>query len=296
MSAATEAIGRASAPRQIIDATTRQGMLLMAGSLVLILIANALARDLATRLPVGEVVFFRFLVALPVVLACSVGTGVRIFASERTRLHALRAALVVAATFALYASSQHVPFADLIAIAYSTPIFVALLAWRLIGERLSGRRICLNALGFIGVILVACPGELHFWAFGALAMAVLNAFAVLCTRSLGRSEDASAIAVQFAIFGALFAAPACALGWVTPDKSDLALLVCLGVAAGFAIHLHAHAFRRAPASILAPIDYLGIALSVGVGFFVWSEIPSAFMLAGAALIVAAGLLQFRRPR
>lgn len=270
-------------------------MLLMGGALILLFVANTIARALSARLPVGEVVFFRFAGALAVAGGLWFWLGRPAMTPRRLPLHALRALLVVMATACLYAATRHLPFADLIAIAYSAPLFVALLAWPLIGERVGARRLAISAIGFLGVLLVACPGQFKLWSLGALAMALLSAAATLCTRSLARGEDATTMACCFAAFGLIFSAPGLLLGWITPDLRDLALLACLGLAAGVSIHLHAQAFRCAPASVLAPIDYLGVLLSVGIGFVVWDETPSLFMLAGGVLIVGAGLLQFRKP-
>src|SRR5713101_8424257 len=98
-----------------------RGAMLMATSLVLVVGASALARILTARYPANEVLFFRFVCALPVVFACSGGIKVRELATQRIGMHALRALLTVGATLSLYLASQHLLFADLIAISYSTP-------------------------------------------------------------------------------------------------------------------------------------------------------------------------------
>ena len=103
------------------------------------------------------------------------------------------------------------------------------------------------------------------------------------------------MACCFAAFGLVLSAPALLFGFVAPDPFEFTLLASLGLVAGLSIHLHAQAFQLAPASVLAPVDYLGVLLSVGIGFVVWDETPSYFMLAGGVLIIGAGLLQFRKP-
>ena len=90
--------------------------------------------------------------------------------------------------------------------------------------------------------------------------------------------------------GTLLTAPAALLtGFRIPDLADLPAFLLLGFAAGAAILLNAAAFRRAPAAVLAPIDYLGIAASAAIGFLWWGESPSLAVLLGGALIAAAGL-------
>jgi drug/metabolite transporter (DMT)-like permease len=268
----------------------------MGVSLLLVLLANALARDLASRYPAGEVLFFRFLCALPIVLACSGGAELQALKTKRLPLHAFRALLVVGATLALYVASQHLPFADLIAISYSSPLFVSLLAAPFLAEAVGRRRLMLTAVGFAGVLLVAFPGHLEIWSLGALLMAVLTAFAALTARSLAKTEASEPMAVHFTLFGILFSSGLLAFGWVAPTPEDLLSLGALGLAAGLAIHVYVHAFRYAPASLLAPIDYFGVIISAGIGMFVWSEIPTWFTIAGGTLIVIAGMLQFSRKR
>jgi drug/metabolite transporter (DMT)-like permease len=271
-------------------ASTTRGAIFMATSLLLVVVANALARDLTSRYPANEVLFFRFFCALPLVLACSGKLEVRDLATRRLPLHALRAMLVVGATLALYLASQHLLFADLIAISYSTPLFVGIFAAPLLGERVGGGRALLTIIGFVGVLLVACPGRLELWSAGALTMAVLNAFAVLTARSLAKTEDPAQMAIHFTLFGLVFSALLIPYQWVAPSPEDLLSLGALGLAAGLAIHVHAHAFRCAPASFLAPIDYFGVVISAGLGLLLWSEIPSIFTFAGGGLIVLVGML------
>ncbi|MBM3522934.1 MAG: DMT family transporter [Alphaproteobacteria bacterium] len=294
--ATTDALLAPLDPATAVEGQVRRGMMLMGVSLLLLFIGNTLARELSARLPVGEVVFFRFAGAFVVTMSLWIGVGAPALSARRLPLHALRALLVVGATFALYASTRHLPFADLIAIAYSAPLFVVLLAWPVIGERVGRRRAIISAVGFFGVLLVAFPGQFKIWSLGALAMAVLNSGATLCTRSLARSEDATTIAFCFAAFGMLFSMPVILIDWIAPDPFEFALLAVLGIVSGLSIHVHALAFRLAPASVLAPVDYVGVLLSVGIGFVLWSETPSAFMLVGGAVIVATGILLFRDPR
>src|SRR5262249_36392902 len=97
----------------------------------------------------------------------------------------------------------------------------------------------------------------------------------------------------FTLFGALIALPCLAFGWTTPSLPDLGLLAGLGLFAGLAVKLHAEAFRRAPASLLAQIDYGAVALSIPLGFPLWGETPDWPTPAGGLVILGAGVLQLR---
>src|SRR5262245_59298741 len=103
-----------------------EAILLMIGSLLLVLIVNALARELTSRYPVGEVLFYRFFGAAWLVALLSGRELARALVTPRLKLHLVRVMFGVSATLALYLATQHLPFADLMAIAYSSPLIVAL--------------------------------------------------------------------------------------------------------------------------------------------------------------------------
>jgi drug/metabolite transporter (DMT)-like permease len=285
----------ADSPRLQPSAAQRlvPAVLFMVGSLLLVLLVNALARELTARYPVGEVLFFRFLGASVLLAILFRGDAAGALRTPHLKLHLVRVALGVGSTLALYMALQHLPFADLMAIAYASPLVVAMLSWSALGERVGLRRVGFILAGFGGILIVAFPGRLEIWSIGALVMALLNAGALMTTRSLGRMENARTIAVCFAVFGTVATAPMLFFGCKLPDASDMLLFAALGGTAGLAIHLHAQAFRRAQAAVLAPIDYFAVVISPAFAWLFWTEVPSSWMLIGGAIIIAAGMLQLR---
>jgi len=84
------------------------------------------------------------------------------------------------------------------------------------------------------------------------------------------------------------------VGWVTPGWSDLALLALLGVVAMVAHVCVNRSLVLAPASTVVPYQYTTIVWAVLFGYLVFGDVPDAYMLTGAAIIVAAGLFIFLR--
>ncbi len=264
--------------------------LLMAGSLAMVLTAGALARELGARYAPGEVLFLRFLISLAVVAPAALAmAGRRAVLVHRPYSHAIRAVTGVAAALIFYAATQRLPFADLVALSYSAPIFVALLSRLLIGERVSPLSGACIALGLLGVFVVAPPTRLEVWSLAALVMAALNAVCILVTRQTARSDGPAATALVFVLAGTVLTLPAAMVDFKTPSLADGPTFLLLGGAAGLAIILNVLAFRRAPAAVLAPIDYLGIVASMAIGYLWWDETPTLSMALGGALITVAGL-------
>ena len=56
------------------------------------------------------------------------------------------------------------------------------------------------------------------------------------------------------------------------------------------------AFRRSPASVIAPLEYTALGWGLGLDWLLWGTRPDRTMLVGAAIIVFAGLYLLRRER
>jgi drug/metabolite transporter (DMT)-like permease len=268
-----------------------KGMAFMAVSLALVLLGNALARDLASRYPVGEVLFLRFLVSLVVIVPLAWrDAGIAAFMTGHPLLHLGRAACGISAVGILYAATQHLPFADLIALSYTAPLFVALLSPFLLGERVDARLLKLILLGFGGVLLIATPNQFGMWSIAVVGIALLNALCAIGARHFGRKDGVAVTTALFALYGTALSLPVGMTDFAIPMLVDLPVFAALGLVTGLAIHLNALAFRAAPAASVAPVDNFGIVAAAGIGWVAWGELPTLAAMAGGTLITVSGLL------
>jgi drug/metabolite transporter (DMT)-like permease len=90
-----------------------------------------------------------------------------------------------------------------------------------------------------------------------------------------------------------FGAVTAPFGWVAPSALDFVLFVLFGVLSVVALACVNHALKLAPASVVVPYQYTTILWAIVFGYAVFGDAPDAFMLAGAAIIIAAGLYIFR---
>ena len=85
-------------------------------------------------------------------------------------------------------------------------------------------------------------------------------------------------------------------GWVMPDARTFALLVTTGFLGGIGQIFLTSAYRYGEASLVAPFEYVSMILSVAIGWFLFSEAATPVMLAGASLVILAGILIIWRER
>lgn len=278
---------------------------LMVVALVFFSALDASAKYLTTRtgLPVTEIVWARFigqflllLVFVPLLGFMSVG---RLFMTSRLGLQLLRSLLMVATTAFNFMALRYLRLDQTITIVFLAPLVVALLAGPLLGEWVGWRRFLAIIVGFAGVLVVVHPGvaTLHFAiAYSFMAMLAYALF-MLLTRYMAHF-DPPLVTLFYSMFaGALFGAPFAIHDWVTPpDALSWVLLVLLGVLGGAGHYLFIHAYRLAPASVIAPFLYLQLLTMVAFGYAVFGDVPDAWTLAGSAIIVASGVYLFHRER
>jgi drug/metabolite transporter (DMT)-like permease len=222
---------------------------------------------------------------------------------RRVPLLALRSTLhcLVSAAFYL-AWFNAVPLADTYALNAVAPLMMTLLAIPLLGERVGWRRMTSTAVGFLGVLVMLQPGgDLWRWESAMLlASAGTLALTRIWTRVLASTDTPQAIAFWLLFahvpMGILMLPAFPPVGGLVPSTGVILALAFLGLANGAAHFLFARAFAIAPVSALAPYEYTTLIWGGVLGFLIWSEVPSWLTLAGATLVIAAGLYNLHRER
>lgn len=267
--------------------------------------------------PLTVIIFFRSFFALVVLVIWLAWRGAfpRALYTRRLPAHLLRSFAGIGSMFFIFASYGLLPLADATAIGYVQPLLVALLAALILREAITPIRMVAIVAGFSGVTImlwenlsggVSFDAQRPLGAFCALMGALLVAVAFIQIRQLIQTEDTGAIAFYFqftttaaAVIGLLAAAlwpsgaPLAAVmhsqAWVWPNGSDWIGLVAIGVLGGGGQILMTQGFRYADASILAVFDYTSLIWAVMIGFAVFGELPTIYVIAGAAVVIASGL-------
>jgi drug/metabolite transporter (DMT)-like permease len=228
------------------------------------------------------------LIVLPMAAATRAGSP---FPAERRTSHLLRTICLVIAMTLYFLAIAQIPLATAVSAYFVGPVVAVALSLLVLKERVTPRKILSLVLGFVGAIVILRPGAVvEPGILLALGSGVFFAFYVIATRQAAQvSDPLKTLAFQCAA-GALLLTPQALVFWATPAWSDLVLFAALGAMSAISHLLSIAAFRHAEASTLAPLVYLELIGAALVGHLAFNDIPGAATLAGAALIVAAGVL------
>ncbi|MFZ5708689.1 MAG: DMT family transporter [Pseudomonadota bacterium] len=286
-----------------------RGILLKLASVAVFVAMQALIKSVSDVIPPGEAVFFRSTFAVPVILiwlatSQSLRTGLR---TANPMGHFWRGLMGTVAMGMGFAGLGLLPLPEVTAVGYAAPLLTVVFAAMFLGERVRAFRIIAVALGMLGVLVVLSPrltalsdgGVGATEALGAMVIlmgAVFAALAQVFVRKLVSEETTSSIVFWFSVNSTILSLVTLPFGWAVPDPWTGAKLVVAGLLGGVGQVLLTSSYKHADTSVVAPFDYASMLLAVGVGYFVFGEAPTGIVLAGSALIVAAGILIIWRER
>ncbi len=273
---------------------------LMCAAMVCFTGLDTSSKWLGLRLPVAQIVWSRYVGAtLIALIAARPGSRFAAIRSKRPRLQALRSLLLLGSTVSVVVALRRLQLAETATISFLTPIFVALLAGPLLGERVGRERMIAIAVGFLGVLIATRPGTSAFQPVVLIAIAgvACNSGYVIATRRLAGVDPARTTLLWTQAAGVLFLTPILPLVWRWPTSANVWLAMAgLGVfaAAGHGLLIVAHKF--APAPVLTPFTYTQLVWMIVSGALIFGDWPPAATLVGAALVVACGAYLALRER
>lgn len=237
-----------------------------------------------------QLAFFRALFGFFAVLPFMIRIGPSVVRTRRLGMHAARSACGAVAMLCGFYAITHLPLADAVSISYARALFLIPLAVIFLHEVVRVRRWTATGIGFLGVLVMMRPtGDIATATFVALGGAFLVAGVTIFIKELARTERpetmlffSGTVSSAVALVPALFV-------WRNPDWSQLAVLMAMGGCGAAGQYCMIRGFRIGEATALIPFDYTRLLFAGVIGYFVFAEVPDAWTLSGAAIIVASTL-------
>lgn len=284
------------------------GIMLMLGFCVLAPMGDALAKVLGAVVPLGLLVFVRFLVQAAILIPIVVTTKRpwrlrgRLF-----RLMALRTLLHIAGITAMFSALQFLPLADAVAIAFVMPFIMLVLGKYILNEDVGMRRFAACVVGFIGTLLVIQPSfvQVGWPALLPVVVAFVFSFFMLVTRQLAKDTDPIGLQAVSGVLAAVLMLPVLlvgdmmeipALSLPMPDRETLWMLFAIGALGTGAHLLMTWSLRFAPSATLAPMQYLEIPIATAIGWMVFRDLPNTMASIGICITIGAGVYVILRER
>ena len=268
----------------------------MGGALLSFVLMAIAVRELTSSVGVFEILFLRSVVALVILLAILPRFGLRALRTQRFGLHVARNALHFAGQYAWVYAIGLLPLATVFAIEFTMPVWTALLAAMILGERLNSGRVAMLVLGFAGILIILKPGfeRVPPAALVMLGGAFAYAATMVATKRIAGHDTAFALLFYMSVvqlpLGMALALP----GWKAPAPADWPWVIAVGVT-GLTAHLSlARALRIADAALVVPLDFMRLPLIAAVGVLFYGEPLEASIFIGAAVIFAGTYYSIRR--
>ncbi|HUE46191.1 MAG TPA: DMT family transporter [Aestuariivirgaceae bacterium] len=269
----------------------------MAGWLAALLTLSVAGRELTDELPVFVVMLWRSFLGVLFISPFILWSGGRLVLTRRIRWHMMRNLTHYSAQYCWFLALSLIPLAEVISIEFTMPLWTAILAAIFLGERLTLRRIAAVALGFAGILVIIQPGlsPVGPGQIAALYAAVVFAVSVIMTKSLTRTEDSVTIVFyMFLLQGLIGLVPALSV-WVWPSADKWPWLLALGLAGTASHFCLAKAITAADTGIVIPMDFLRVPLTAVLGWLLYAEGISLWLVLGAGFILLANTLNLKGP-
>jgi len=247
---------------------------------------HATIRSIAADLHPFQIAFFRNFFGLLIFVPILIRTGPGFLRTSQFPLHVTRAVLNVLAMLTFFTALSLIPLAKVTAIAFSAPLFAALLAVIVLGERFRVRRWLALVIGFVGTLLILRPGLLavDLGSILVLASAGLWGVTMIVIKILARRESSLAITGYMSILLSVLSLGPALYVWQTPEPTTWLWLLFIGLAGTLAQVALAESLKLGETTVVMPFDFLKLVWAIALGFILFAEFPDVLTIVGAATI------------
>ena len=267
------------------------GIIFMILGMFCLSVNDVVVKGLNISFPVWEVIFFRAFSGILVSFVLIFIFGWKSLKTKKPIRHFVRAFSAVGCVIFYFFGLKFLLLSENIAIVHSAPIFAALLAVPILGERLGIHRISAIVIGFIGVIIIVKPGSDVFKLVSILPLisALFMASVYLSTRSLMNTDSSIAIIFYYSLALLITSIVFFPSDFAMPNIFQLIPLMSLGVTGSLGHYFLSQAAKNAEVVVISPFEYSSFIFVGIMGYIFYNEVPSVSIIIGGILIIAGGV-------
>ena len=245
-----------------------------------------------------EAAFFRNVFGLLVLAPSFITHGWRPLRTRRFGLHCVRAALNVVAMLSFFYALSITPVVLVQALAFTSPLFTAVLAVLILGERIRARRITAIAVGFAGTLLIIRPGvqPIELGPVLVLVSSAVWGYVVILIKSLSRTDSAVTITAYMVLLMSPMTLVCALFVWTWPSVGELAVLAAIGISGTLAQMCMTQSLRLTETTVVLPFDFTKLVWSALFAWLLFGELIDSWTLLGSLVIFSGGLYVAYRER
>jgi drug/metabolite transporter (DMT)-like permease len=252
-------------------------------------ISGGMVRELAGEIPTMELVFFRNVVALAVLIPIVRRQGLTLPDRSQAGIYALRVLFAYSAMTMLFFALSKMPIADVYALQYTTPLFTMVLAVLILKQKADRHSWVACMVGFVGTLIVMRPGiiEITLASAAALTMAFLYAGTNTTIKLLSRKDSPEVITLWTNLLMLPLALVPALIFWVTPTLEQWPLIMGIAVISSLGGYCFTRSVSAADARIVQPFQFSRMIFATAIGWIMFSELPDLWTWLGAGVIFCA---------
>ncbi|RZO36532.1 MAG: DMT family transporter [Rhodospirillaceae bacterium] len=243
-----------------------------------------------------EIVFFRALIGIFIVIPLVSKSGVGALKTSRLPMHIVRTLFALFAMATLYYALAFIPIAQAVALTFLIPLFTTIAAGTVLREKVGIHRWGATLAGFGGALVIIRPGvvDVGLPILMVVLSSALYAGAWLSVKVLTRTDSAAVTVFWMNLLMLPLTAIPLVFVWITPGPEDVLPIVIMALSGWAAHFFQARAFKAADASAVMPFDFLRLPLGALFGYLLFAELIDSWTWAGAVVIFLAGYYITRR--
>jgi drug/metabolite transporter (DMT)-like permease len=273
------------------QAVPRAGLWMM-GALASFTMMALAGRELSAELSLFEILFLRSIFCFLILLLILWRTGSWPVRTRRPGLHIFRNSIHYGASYCWYVGIVSIPLTEVFSIEFTAPIWTAVLASIFLSEPVTKARVAAITLGFLGIMVILRPGlaVVDPAALAVLVAAIGYAATYVITKHLTGDDSPLVILFYMNVVQMVIGLVPTILTWTVPSPHLWPWVLVVGISGLTSHYCIARAMRLADATVVAPLDFLRLPLIAVVGYLLYDEPLSLYVLAGALLVVAGNMI------
>lgn len=276
------------------------GALLITASELSLLFTGMIIKEISDDVPLEQIVFLRNAIGLTLLMPWLYKKGINRLYTKRISMHILRGIVGVSAMVCMFYAWGNLPLAQAALLKQTSPLFIPVIAYFWLQERIGIKTIVALFIGFLGVILIIDPdsqqSDFNFAIIAAIIGAILAGVAKVSIRTMRTTETPGRIVFYFALIGTLVSVIPAILAWVELSWIQLTYLAGIALFSTIGQLLLSKAYGLAPAGQLGPYTYTSVAFAALFGWLIWGEVLLINTWIGISIIIFAGILAIRDRR